>query len=437
MNPSPTMRAHVLLAGALLIAAVAGWRFRAQWRPEPLYPSAGRTRQALLSDYHAPLRGTAFDTEVFVFDSSEPGGTLLICGGTHPNEPAAYLAAVTILENLRVTHGRVIVIPRANNAAFSHNDSQDAALQRYRIPTAHGLREFRNGSRYTNPVRQWPDPTIYVNPRGAYWDEITATCPTCAINNPGPGGQTLGGVDARNLNRVYPGDPHGTMTEQVGHAIVTLIRQENVNLAIDLHEAAPEYPTINVMVAHQRAGDVASWAELLLADDGVRISTDASAMNLRGLSHREWGDASLAVMPVLFESANVAQGRLKGATSEDQIIKGIDASYQRVQRIQAILNERLAREAKEAEDAGRTVGEGRRRILYVDIPTLGIPIEERVGRHVQATVRLVQAYDELAAGPTIDITSLPNYAELRAQGVGAFLHGPDGQAPRRIAGEGD
>lgn len=242
-------------------------------------------------------------------------------------------------------------------------------------------------------------------------------------------------MDSRNLNRVYPGKPDGTLTEQVGHAMVTLIRREGVNLAIDFHEAAPEYPTINVIVAHQRAQEVASWAELLLSDDGVRISTDASAVNLRGLSHREWGDASLAVLPVLFETANVSQGRLKGKTSEDQILKGIDGAYERVQRIQARLNERLAREATEADAAGRPVKERSRRILYVEIPEGGTPMEMRVGRHVQAARRMVQAYNELAAGPTIEVAALPSYAELMANGVGAYLHGPEGQPPAMTATE--
>jgi len=414
---------------ALVVAALAGYRFRAQWQPEPLFPSEGMTTMVMLSQYHAPLEGTAGDTEVYIFDSGVPGGTLLICGGTHPNEPGAYMAAVTVLENLRVTEGRAIIIPRANRLGFMHNDAMDAAVQTYGITTPHGQRRFRNGSRLSLPVRQWPDPTIYINPRGNYWDELIANCEACAIGNPGPGGQTLAGVDSRNLNRVFPGRADGTITEQIGHAIMTLIREENVNLAIDYHEAAPEYPTINVMVAHERTIDAATWAQLMLEEDGVMISVDASARGLRGLSHREWGDADPVVMPVLFETANVAQGRLKGRTREEQITEGQDDAYERVMLIQQRLNARLAERAARAQEQGRTVRERSRNILFVDIPVGGVPIEKRVGRHVQATFRLVESYNDQMSGPPITIEGLPTYFELREQGLGPWLHGPNGEAP--------
>jgi len=428
MNFNRTLRAHLFLVGALLLAGVSGWRFRNQWNAEPLFPSPGVTKMVMLSEYHAPLKGTAGDTEIYFFESGKPGGTVLVCGGTHPNEPAAFIAAVTILENLQVQEGRVIVVPRTNKTGFMHNESQDGAVQTYRIPTANGDRIFRHGSRLTIPVKQWPDPTIYINPEGPFWQDMVAACPDCYIGNPGPGKQTISGVDSRNLNRVYPGDPKGTLTEQIGFAMMTMIREEKVNLAIDLHEAAPEYPTINVMVSHQKTKDMTSWAELLLSEDEVQISTDSSTINLRGLSHREWGDAS-QTHSVLFESANIAQGRLKGRTSEDQITKGLDMAYIRVQRIQNKLNARLAEDAKRLEAAGKPVTERSRKIVHVDIPEEGIPIERRAGRHVQAVFRLVEAYNESGEGEPVVMAALPSYSQLNEKKVGAFLHGPKGEKP--------
>ncbi len=425
---NPIHRAHALLAISLLACAVAGAKFVRQWTPEPLFPSAALTRQGMLSDYKPELKGAAGDTEIYYFEGEKPGGTVLICGGTHPNEPAAYVAAVAILENLRVSAGRVIVIPRANKAGFMHTDSQEAMVHSYRIETPHGMRVFRNGSRFTAPVKQWPDPTIYVNPRGEFWDGL---CVDCGPNNPGPGNQTLAGSDSRNLNRVYPGKADGTMTEQVGYAIMTLIRKEGVGLAIDFHEASPEYPTINVMVAHQRAADVASWATLSLSEDGVEIGLDASAIMLRGLSHREWGDGSPA-MPVLFESANVAQGRLKGRVNEEQITKGIDLTYHRAELIQKKLNERLANDAAKAIAAGREPGERSRKILYVSIPEGGIPIELRAGRHVQGAKRLIEAFSEMEPDRAVELGGLPSYKALVADGLGQYLHGPGGQPPATI-----
>lgn len=417
--------AAAVLAAGLALAAVAGFRFRRQFVAEPLFPSPALTRTARLSEWHGPLAGTPFDTDVFVFDGATTGGTLLLCGGTHPNEPAAYLAAVTLLENLSVKAGRVLVIARANAAGFTHNDSQDAGLSHYDIPTTHGARRFRNGSRFTNPVLQWPDPGVYVNPRPAGWK---AKLTEADAGNPGPGGQTLGGVDSRNLNRVYPGLADGTPTEQTAWAVMELIRREKVDLAIDLHEASPEYPTINVIVAHQRALGLATAAELLLGEDGMSIATDQSAMNLRGLSHREWGDATPA-LALLMESANPAQGRLKGRTSPDQITAGRDGAYWRVQIIQRRLNERLAAMAKAAVARGGKAGETGRRILNTEIPAAGVPVAERVARHITATRRLVEAYNEEHADRPIAVGGIPPYRDLVKQGVGRYLHGPVGQAP--------
>lgn len=428
-----TTRAHICLAFALTISAVAGWRFVRQWQPETLFPSQAMTKQAMLSDFHPPLKGTAGDTAVYFFDSGEPGGTVLLCGGSHANEPAAYIAAVTILENLHITQGRAIIIPRTNNAAFMHHDSQEASPAGYHIATPHGPRYFRHGSRLTLPVRQWPDPTIYINPRGEFWEERVAADPKGTAGNPGPGGQTLAGVDSRNINRAYPGRADGSLTEQTAYAIVQLIREEKVDVAIDFHEASPEYPTINVMVAHQRAQDTASWAELLLSEDGVQISADASALTLRGLSHREWGDAA-PVQSALFESANVVMGRLKGRTREEQITKGEDGAYWRVQLIQERLNRRLEKQAREMEAQGRTPGERSQRIINVEIPKEGIPIELRAGRHVQAAMRFVEAFSELNPGREIALANLPYYDDLIENGIGDYLHGPRGEPPARGAG---
>lgn len=424
-------RAHLFLAIGLLVCLISGWRFRLMWTPEPLFPSTALTEVRMLSDWHQPLARTVGDTEVYFFDSGEQGGTLLICGGTHPNEPAAYIASVVLLENIQVEAGRVIVIPRSNAAAFMHNDSQEAMVQFFHLETPTGPRPFRNGSRVTAPVFQWPDPTIYINPRGDGFEEIQARYiddyPSLQ-GNPGPGGQMLAGIDSRNLNRAFPGRPDGTLTEQIAHAITTLIREENVDLAIDYHEASPEYPTNNVMVAHQRAEGIVSWAELLHSDDDIRIATETSSMQLRGLSHREWGDTTDA-LSVLFETANVAMGRMKGKTTEEQIVTGYDGAYVRVMHIQRALNARLAARAAAADEAGRMVTERSRRILAVEIPDTGISMDERVGRHLQSTLRVVESYNDEMFDLPIVISGVPGIRDMRTVGIGEFLHGPDGTPP--------
>jgi hypothetical protein len=379
----------------------------------------------MLSEWHAPLKATRFDTEVYVYDGKTTGGTLLVCGGAHPNEPAAFLASVVLLENLGVKQGRVMLIPRANAAGFTHTDSQEAGLLRYDIQTSNGVRTFRNGSRFANPVFQWPDPSVYQNPRPKDWQQRLRDPRT---GNPGPGGQTLSGVDSRNLNRTYPGNPNGVMTEQLAYAIQTLIEAEKVDVAIDLHEASPEYPTINVIVAHQRAQGIATAAELLLSDDGIKMASDPSAVNLRGLSHREWGDLTDA-MALLMESANPSQGRLKGRTSPEQLTAGKDMAYYRAMLIQRRLNIRLAELAKEAQKAGGQRKEVARRILNVNFPVTGIPLAERIGRHIMGTRRLVESWNDEHSNRPIILTGLPTYREIIRNPAGRFLADSQGNKP--------
>ncbi|MCP4657061.1 MAG: succinylglutamate desuccinylase [bacterium] len=428
MQLSHRNRSHLFVGLALLLTLLGVSLLRRGRQEEPLFPSPALTEVRRLSDYHPPLAGTAGDTAVYLFDSGVPGGTLLVLGGTHANEPAGSVAAILLLENLRVTAGRALLIPHTNASAFTHNDSQEAMLQRFTIATAAGPRWFRNGSRYTNPVAQWPDPTIYVNPRGRFWEAHKEAFPEDTEGNPGPGGAILAGIDGRNLNRCYPGTADGTLTEQVAFAITTLVRAEEVDLAVDLHEAAPEYPTVNVIVAHQRAEMIALGAELLLDEDGIAIVTDTSVLTLRGLSHRELGDATQA-HACLLETACPSMGRFKGRTSAAQIVAGRDPCYRRAQLIQDRLNARLARRAEQLAAAGREVDEKTRRIVQVHWPEEGVPLATRAGRHLNGVVRLVESFSDEHPQRAIALAGVPTIDDLRAAGVGAFLHGPGGELP--------
>ena len=430
-----TRNALVLLFISFIICFVAGWDFMQHRTVEDLFPSPTLTRKIKLSEYNPLIANTPADTDVYLFDSGEPGGTLLVCGGTHPNEPAGFLSAVVMLENIAVSVGRVFIIPRTNATGFTHNDPQEAMLQSYNIKTANGNRIFRNGSRFTNPAMQWPDPTIYLNPKNPEWEKIQAEMIEKGYdgyeNNPGPGGQTLAGIDSRNLNRTFPGLENGSLTEQLAWTITELIKVEKIDLAIDLHEAAYEYPTINCIVAHPRAQDISVSAELFLDSDGVRIATEPSPANLRGLSHREWGDAT-QVLSILLESANASQGRLKGKTTEEQITKGFDPCYARCAHIEEQLNLKLKQKAEKLREQGIEPKEVQRKILYTEYPVTGIPIEERVGRHLTTIVRLVESFN-FESENAIEIANIPLYEQLIQDGLGSYLHDPLGNPPKKIS----
>jgi len=366
--------AGVLLSLVGIVVYFSAISFHDMHRDRPIYPGPGVTKVGLLSAYFPKLAGTPFDTEVYYLDGKAPGATVLVLGGTHPNEPAGFLTAVVLVENAIVERGRLIVIPRANHSGFTCNDPGEGYPQTYHIKTVGGVREFRFGSRATNPIHQWPDPAVYVNRLG----------------------QQLVGSEVRNLNRCYPGNPDGYPTERLAYAIMELIRTEAPLLSIDLHEASPEYPVINTIVAHPRALPIAVEAAMLLELEGMKISVEVSPENLRGLSHREWGD-NTSTLAVLLEAPNPAQGRLRGSTNENLVVTGRDKFY---------------------------TSAGERKALYVEFTDRGWPIEERVGRHLQTIKTLLEVISTHYPNTPIVIRNIPGLAELRKDGLGAYLTSP-------------
>jgi len=248
-----TITAIICLAGALAAAAIAGASFLSMRTPDVIVPGPGVTEVKMLSDWFSGIKGTPGDTEVYVMKGADDGASMLILGGTHPNEPAAHLAAILFIENVVPQKGTLYVIPRANASGFTANDPQEGAPQRFTIQTPNGPRVFSYGSRATNPIHQWPDPNVYIHASS---------------------GQTLSGSETRNLNRGYPGRPDGTLTEKVCYGIVQLIKKQNVTITVDLHEASPEYPVINAIVAHPKAMQLASNTVLGLEMQDIKISLE-------------------------------------------------------------------------------------------------------------------------------------------------------------------
>lgn len=362
----------LLLVGAICL--VSGLEFLKMHRPDVFYPSQGVTHVAMLSDYFGRLKNSPGDSEIYVFKGEAPGGRILILGGTHPNEPAGFVTSVLLLENIRVLRGTVFILPQANLSGFTHNDPQEGNPQHFGLETGKGIRWFRFGSRLTNPVHQWPDPVLHINPAG----------------------QKLAGMESRNLNRSYPGRPKGSLTEKIAYAITKFIREEKIDLSIDLHEAAPEYPVINAIVFHENSAELAATALMELQMDGYEFRLEASPPTLRGLSHREWGDHT-GTMAVLLESANAAHGRLKGRPSPELIIHGKDRNYVKASRLG---------------------------LLFVPFTTEGIPLRKRVSRHLAAIQALAAGLSELYPEKSLIFQDFPQAATIEDRGIGPSLHPP-------------
>jgi predicted deacylase len=362
-----------LVSLGFLVALLSGLKFNMS-RKEAIYPSPGITRINQLSDYFPALAGTPGDTEVYVFEGPEKGGNVLITGGTHPNEPAGLLSAVVLTENIEVRRGKIIIIPGANASGFTCSDPMEASLQRFSFKTSGGPREFRFGSRLTNPAHQWPDPTLYENPAG----------------------QMLSGSEVRNLNRCYPGRTRGYLTEKVAFSIMELIRKEKIDLGIDLHESAPEYPVINAIVFHDNSAELAAMAQISLQFEGLDFRLETSPANLRGLSHREWGDVA-GIKAVLIETPNPAQGRLKGKTTAALVVEGKDKDYLKAFKL------------------GR---------LFIPYNENGVPLSERVSRHLAAVSAVLESLGELEPEKSVQISGLPNWRDILEKGVEVFLRAP-------------
>ena len=238
-----------------------------------------------LSDYLPGLARTPGDTAVYVMEGREPGGTVFVAGGTHAGEISGEIAAVGLVERAVVRRGRLVVVPYANNSAMTYPDPRRPKSPRdFSVRGAGGLRSFRIGARLTNPRHQGePDPP-----------GETAPSPEYAADNL-----------SRNLDRQYPGEADGNLTERIAYAITSLLRKEGVDLAFDLHEAPPGSRLAMMIVANPKNVDLAAEAVLTLEAEGLSMKLEESSPEFKGLSHREWGDAT-AARAFLFETPNPA-----------------------------------------------------------------------------------------------------------------------------------
>lgn len=358
----------VLAAAAIGYLAV---QFLSMREVEPIYPGPGVTEIKMLSDWYPGLKGTAGDTEVYVLKGEKEGDSMLVLGGTHPNEPSGLVGAVLLIENVVMEEGTLYVIPRTNNSAMTCTDPQEGAPMRFTISTPGGDRWFRFGSRATNPIHQWPDPEIYVH----------ATS-----------GQRLSGSETRNINRSYPGRTDGNFTEKMSYGVTQLIQQEKVAITVDLHEASPEYPTINTIVAHQDALALASQALINMQLEGMSIGLEPSPERLHGLTHRELGDFT-ETLALLMETSNPSQGRLRGVTNAEMVVTGKDKYYLKAS--------------------------GYGRLYDLGYSEAGRSISERVARHVTGVVQFAVAFNELGLGNMV-FTNVPSYSEMAAD-IGPYL----------------
>jgi hypothetical protein len=387
--PTPVLvrkLAFALLAAALIVASGRSFSAHRHLR-ETVVLGPGVTAVKTLGEYFEGIRGTVNDSQLYVIEGKEPGGTVLVLGGTHAEEPAGRLAAWLLVEHATLEKGRLIVALSANRSASTVTRPSAAYPPTYTIPTSWGGQVFRMGDRWTNPLDQWPDPEVFIH----Y-----------------PSGQYLAYVDVRNLNRVYPGRPGGTLTERTTYAFMELIRRERVDVAIDLHEAELQYPVISTIVTHQKGQEFATMVSMTLTDmEGFKIGTEFSPLNLHGLSHREIGDHSNAVS-LLFEAPQPFLDATRGKTNADVLLTGKDEFVMKA---------------------------GKHGLLFETIDEKGWPIAVRVGRHTSSVFQTMATWSEDHPDRAVIARNVPRFADVVKNGVGYYLGDPSKAPSGRVVYE--
>ena len=388
MDKKTYLRKIVIGALGLLLLAASGVDFyRSRHLKEPVVLGPGITRVNTLGEYFAGVRGTVNDCNLYFLEGREPGATMMILAGTHAEEPAGRLATWIIAENAILEKGRLILVLSANRSATTVTRVSGAYPPDFTIPTAWGGQKFRMGDRWSNPLDQWPDPEVYLH----Y-----------------PSRQYLAYVDIRNLNRTWPGRPDGSLTERTTYAFMEVIRNEKVDVLIDLHEAELQYPVISTIVAHEKGRELATMVSMVISDtEGFNIGTEYSPKNLRGLSHREVGDYSQATS-LLLEAPEPFLDATRGRTDRELLLTGRDEFV---------------------------VKAGKHGLLFEKIDENGWPIDVRVGRHTSTLLSIFETWSADNADRPLVCTQLPRYAEVIARGSGHYLRDPAKADPKRLVFE--
>lgn len=351
----------VAAVGMLAVAVLDGVPTRAAFRPD-VRPGYGVTGIKWLSDYNPNLRGTDYDTPVYVMEGKKTGAVALIMAGTHPREIGGVIAAEIVLENAEVEQGKLFVIPCLNAAGMSVPDTLGQVPHQLPFQSRQGKRWLYYGDRRIPLKKGEKDPEEFVHPLGYIHKD---------------------GSEWRNINRNYPGVADGTPAQMVTFGVMELIRREKPVSCLDIHEAtAPEevfdprdgkkHPGGSLsysLITHPKYLEPCIEMILELGERGVCLKPEQSIPGFRGISHYEIGEGT-ACVPFLSETPNPAMN--VHAVGADPIH---DTKH---------------------------------------------PLEERVGITAEILKVWFEKIPEFGGAP-LTVNGLPSKKQIEAQGVGAWL----------------
>ena len=284
------------------------------------------------------------------------------------------LSAVTYLENAKCEVGTLYIMVHANNSGYSHTQPLLGQANKMTFNLTDGTtREFRIGTRISNPVHQWPDPNYHLNTskRELKHEEI---------------------AEIRNLNRNHPGVENGYLTEMTCYAIYNFINTENIDFIYDGHEAGGEsVRLVNYLVVHENAMALGSAAVMNCVINNLPFKLEISGQTSYGLSHRGLGDNTNALC-TLFETCNPAMGSYHDKMTEDLFKNGISGNYLAMHRAGLFPNS-------------------------YDFDENGWPIEKRTAYHMSMSAELINTFDTLYPDKPMKVTGLPDANEMIEKGL--------------------
>jgi len=212
-----------------------------------------------------------------------------------------------------------------------------------------------------------------------------------------PDKQSFSYLDIRNTNRTWPGRPDGSLMEKVTYAAMQILREEKVDMALDIHGAETMFPVTNCIVAPDKSMKIATMASLTVkAKEGFDNHVEPSPTGFRGLSHREIGDYS-DTLPFLVEAPIPFLDQPTGPKTVDLLLNGKDPFL---------------------------LSLSKKKMLFVPYDENGWPMEKRVGQHCSVALELINQFSKRNPDRAIEIQNIPRYAEVVKNRVGYYLHDP-------------
>jgi hypothetical protein len=185
--------------------------------------------------------------------------------------------------------------------------------------------------------------------------------------------------------------------ERVTYGAMQIMREEKVDVAIDLHGAETMFPVTNCIVAPEKSIRIATMTSLTVkATEGFDNHVEPSPSGFRGLSHREIGDYS-DTMPFLLEAPLPFLDQPTGPKTVDLLLDGKDPFL---------------------------LSLSKKKKLFVPYDETGWPMDKRVGQHCSIVLELMRQLSKKFPDKSIQIHNVPRYAEVVKNGVGHYYHNP-------------